>query len=106
MTANRKISFFLKKTPLLSECGGIMVGYCDIYKCWSQDFSIWRWRTLGSKKKKLIKTNTISLVIYRHHSPRQRLRRCRGRGALRAPAARVGGKVGGGFPVNDCMYVI
>ena len=36
---------------------------------------------------------------------RQRLRRCRGRGALRVPAARVGGKVGG-FPVNDCMYVI
>ena len=92
MTANRKISFFLK-TPLLSECGGIMVSYCDIYKCWSQYFSIWRWRNLGSKKK-LIKTNTIFLIIYRHHSssPRQRLRRCRGRGALQTPAARAGGK--------------
>ena len=60
-----------------------------------------------SAPKKLIKTNTIFLIIYSHHSssPRQRLRRCRGRGVLRVPAAGAGGKVGG-FRVNDCMYVI
>ena len=91
MTANRKISFFLKKTPLLSECGGIMVSYCDIYKCWSQDFSIWRWRNLGSKK-----TDKKRIQYFWSSPPTSALQ-------APAPAARAGGKAGGSVLMIVCM---